>query len=83
MNSTANSIEISFGSDVAVLDLLQDVADGVSKLLDLDDDATYWIGLSVREAVTNAIEHGNKGDKSREVRLCTVVRAIFGVATIS
>lgn len=38
-------------------------------MLGFDSDAQYWIGLSVREAVTNAIQHGNSSDLTKEVRL--------------
>jgi len=32
-----------------------------------DEDAAHWIGMSVRESVTNAIQHGNKMDQAKRV----------------
>jgi serine/threonine-protein kinase RsbW len=64
-----NEIELSFGSDIAYLDFIQEVSDSVSRMLGFDADALYWIGLSVREAVTNAIQHGNRRDRSKKVRV--------------
>jgi serine/threonine-protein kinase RsbW len=32
-----------------------------------DEDSSHWIGMSVRESVTNAIQHGNKLDQSKKV----------------
>jgi serine/threonine-protein kinase RsbW len=64
-----NEIELSFGSDIAYLDFIQEVSDSVARMLGFDTDALYWIGLSVREAVTNAIQHGNRRDPSKKVRI--------------
>jgi serine/threonine-protein kinase RsbW len=33
----------------------------------VDEDAAHWIGMSVRESVTNAIQHGNKLDQNKKV----------------
>jgi serine/threonine-protein kinase RsbW len=32
-----------------------------------DEDTAHWIGMSVRESVTNAIQHGNKLDLDKKV----------------
>lgn len=68
-SSNKGDVELCFESDIAYLDLVQDVSDSVSRMLGFDTDALYWIGLSVREAVTNAIQHGNRNDKSKRVVL--------------
>jgi serine/threonine-protein kinase RsbW len=62
-------VEVYFGSDLSYLDMVQEVADKISELVSFDDDARYWIGLAVREAVTNAIQHGNEGNLERRVQL--------------
>ena len=49
------------------LDLIQVVSDRVSALGGLDEDATHWVGVSVRESVINAIKHGNRFDPSKLV----------------
>jgi len=66
---TESDVELSFGSDLKYLDMVQEVSDKVSELMGFEADALYWIGLSVREAVTNAIQHGNKRDKEKKVFL--------------
>lgn len=68
MNSNeVNEISLSFGSDLAFIDLVQGVADNLSTLMGFEGDDLYWIGLSVREAVTNAVLHGNGRDRSKLV----------------
>jgi serine/threonine-protein kinase RsbW len=62
-------LELSFASELVYLDLVQSVAEGISRLAGFDSDSQYWISLSVREAVTNAVQHGNKGDKEKKVQL--------------
>lgn len=37
--------------------------------LELSDDDAYQIGISIREAVANAMLHGNRGDASKLVRV--------------
>lgn len=68
-SSDKGDVELCFGSDIAFLDLVQEVSDSISKMLGFDTDSLYWIGLAVREAVTNAIQHGNQNDKSKKVVL--------------
>ena len=38
--------------------------------MSFDEDSAHWIGMSVRETVTNAIQHGNKLDLSKKVNIC-------------
>ena len=67
--AVSKAIELSFGSEIGYLDLVQGVSDGVSALAGFDTDSQYWIGLAVREAVTNAILHGNQEDAKKKVVL--------------
>ncbi|HXK62346.1 MAG TPA: ATP-binding protein [Acidobacteriota bacterium] len=60
-------IEISFASDLRYLDVIQVVSDSITRMLNFDDDTRYWVGMSVRESVTNAILHGNKMDEEKRV----------------
>ena len=34
-----------------------------------DGDADYWLATALREAVANAVRHGNQNDPTREVRV--------------
>ncbi len=67
MNTTANKIEVSIGSALEYLDLVQTVTDCITSFMGFEEDTAHWIGMSVRESVTNAIQHGNKLDQSKKV----------------
>ena len=67
MNTIANKIEVSIGSALEYLDLVQTVTDCITSFMGFDEDTAHWIGMSVRESVTNAIQHGNKLDQSKKV----------------
>ncbi|MFQ5738956.1 MAG: ATP-binding protein [Acidobacteriota bacterium] len=62
-----SSLELTFGSQLQYLEIVQDVSDNISRLVGFDDDARYWISLSVRESVINAILHGNHQDERKRV----------------
>ena len=62
-------IELRLNSELEYLDLVQAVSDNVCLLAGFDSDDQYWIGLAVREAVTNAIQHGNNSDSAKQVVL--------------
>ncbi len=67
MNNIANKIEVSIGSALEYLDLVQTVTDCITSFMGFDEDTAHWIGMSVRETVTNAIQHGNKLDQNKKV----------------
>jgi serine/threonine-protein kinase RsbW len=69
MKTTANRIEVSIGSALEYLDLVQTLTDCVTTFMGFDDDTAHWIGMSVRETVTNAIQHGNKLDQTKKVEI--------------
>lgn len=60
-------VKISIGSRYDHIDLIQIVVDDALSRLGLDDDARHWVGIAIREAVANAIKHGNRQDPSKEV----------------
>jgi len=67
MKTPANRIEVSIGSALEYLDLVQTLTDCITSFMGFDEDTAHWIGMSVRESVTNAIQHGNKLDQSKKV----------------
>jgi serine/threonine-protein kinase RsbW len=69
MKSIANEIDIIISSALDNLDLIQILTDCITNSIELDEDSAHWIGMSVREAVTNAIQHGNKLDLSKKVSI--------------
>jgi hypothetical protein len=58
MVTTENTIEVSIGSALEYLDLVQLVTDCITRFMGFDEDVSHWIGMSVRESVTNAIHSG-------------------------
>jgi serine/threonine-protein kinase RsbW len=67
MTIQSDTIEIRIGSALEYLDLVQTLTDCITDFMGFDDDTAHWIGMSVRESVTNAIQHGNKLDPSKRV----------------
>jgi len=67
MNKTANEVEVTICSALDNLDLIQILTDSLTGFMRFDEDSAHWIGMSVRESVTNAIQHGNKLDINKKV----------------
>ena len=67
MTRITNEIEVIISSALDNLDLIQTLTDCITGSMDFDEDSAHWIGMSVRESVTNAIQHGNKLDLSKTV----------------
>ncbi len=70
MKTIANEIDVIISSALDNLDLIQTLTDCITKFMSFDEDSAHWIGMSVRETVTNAIQHGNKLDLSKKVDIC-------------
>jgi serine/threonine-protein kinase RsbW len=70
MNRIANEIEVIISSALDNLDLIQTLTDCITDFMSFDADSAHWIGMSVRESVTNAIQHGNKLDLNKKVDIC-------------
>jgi serine/threonine-protein kinase RsbW len=67
MTRITNEIEVIISSALDNLDLIQTLTDCITDFMSFDEDSAHWIGMSVRESVTNAIQHGNKLDLSKTV----------------
>src|SRR5262249_12434097 len=50
-----------------MLDFVQVVSDHISRGIGLDEDASHWVSVAIRESVINAIKHGNRNDSSKRV----------------
>jgi serine/threonine-protein kinase RsbW len=70
MKRIANEIEVIISSALDNLDLVQTLTDCITDYMHFGEDTAHWIGMSVRESVTNAIQHGNKLDLSKKVDIC-------------
>ena len=51
------------------IELVQAVVDDLLGRLGLEEEDRHWIGLAVREAVANAIKHGNAADPGKQVEV--------------
>jgi serine/threonine-protein kinase RsbW len=60
-------IRLNLPSSFELLDLVQLVSDRLATLAGLDEDATHWVSVAVRESVINAIKHGNREDRAKLV----------------
>ncbi len=67
MLSRGGTIRLQIPSNYELLDFIQLVCDRLSVMAALDEDATHWIGVAVRESVINAIKHGNREEYDKLV----------------
>ncbi len=64
------TIRLSIGSRYENIELVQAVLDETLAPLPIDSDTGYWMGIALREALTNAIKHGNGLDPEKKVDVC-------------
>ena len=67
MDRDSERIEITISSRFENIELVQVIAEHLCESAGLDEDASHWIGMAVREGVANAIKHGNKLDLHKKV----------------
>jgi serine/threonine-protein kinase RsbW len=67
MGRDGERIEITISSRFENIELVQVIAEHLCENAGLDEDGSHWIGMAVREAVANAIKHGNKLDIRKKV----------------
>src|SRR4051794_39895822 len=67
MERDGERIEITISSRFENIELVQVIAEHLCENAGLDEDGSHWIGMAVREAVANAIKHGNKLDVRKKV----------------
>lgn len=61
------SVHLAIESRIENIDLVQVVVEESLKRLSLDEDSSHRVGIAVREAVANAIRHGNLEDPGKRV----------------
>lgn len=69
MPSEEPTVRISIGSRFEHIDLIQVVVDDALDRIGFDEDIRHWVGIAVREAVANAIKHGNRQDPDKKVEV--------------
>lgn len=60
-------IRMRFSSEVLFIDIAQEVVQKILENLKVIEDEIFWVCLAVREAVINAVKHGNNFDAGKYV----------------
>ena len=60
---------VDVASRLEMLDLVDVTTAQLARQAGLDDDSIHWVTLATREAVANAMKHGNAGDEGKRVHL--------------
>ena len=69
------TIHLTIPSRLELLPLVDQLAAGISDRMDFDDESKMQISISVLEAGTNAIQHGNRIDPAKKVDMSFVLHA--------
>lgn len=69
MESEEPQFHLAIDSRFENIDLVQVVLNESMEAMGIDEDARHWIELAVREAVANAIKHGNRQDPEKTVQI--------------
>jgi serine/threonine-protein kinase RsbW len=60
-------LHISFSSSFDFMDTSHELVEQVLQLAQFAEDDIYWLTIAAREAIANAIKHGNKLNPSKKV----------------
>jgi serine/threonine-protein kinase RsbW len=60
---------LAIGSRFENIELVQVVLRDCLERLGMEEDARHWVDLAVREALANAIKHGNEENPSKQVHV--------------
>lgn len=69
MESPSPRVHLEIGSRLENVELVEIAVESALSQLDVDEDSSHWIGIAVREAVSNAIQHGNELDPDKLVEI--------------
>jgi serine/threonine-protein kinase RsbW len=77
------SVKLVLSSDTKLVDLVHAASESMAGVAGLEADEALNLGLAVREAVINAILHGNGQDPARQVTVTLTARWDKLVARVS
>src|SRR5262245_58378611 len=63
----ATTVRMTLESDVRLIDIAHAASETMAALAGFDEDDALNVGIAVREAVINAMRHGNAFDASKKV----------------
>ena len=70
--SDSLQVQIDIGSRFENIDLVDSVAEAVLRHAGLDDESVERLGLAIREATANGVQHGNKEQPEKRVSVSFV-----------
>ena len=73
MNSDDLHVDINIGSRFENIDLVDVVADAMMRFIGLEDESVERLGLAIREAVANGVQHGNSENPAKRVTISFVL----------
>ncbi|MBW2278767.1 MAG: ATP-binding protein, partial [Deltaproteobacteria bacterium] len=69
MSKPPPHVHLSIKSNFTNVELVQIVVEEALKQLNLLENDAHWVGIAVREAVANAVKHGNRQDPEKKVEI--------------
>lgn len=69
----STSIRLELSSEIKLIDLVHSATEKMAEFAGLDEDEALNVGLAVREAVINAMLHGNRQQSQLPVNICLSV----------
>ena len=69
MENPSPKVHLEIGSRLENVELVEIAVESAMSQLNVDEDSSHWIGIAVREAVSNAIQHGNGLDPDKLVEI--------------
>lgn len=73
MNRDDLHVDIDIGSRFENIDLVDVVSEALMHFVGLDEDSVERLGLAIREAVANGVQHGNSEDPAKRVTVSFVL----------
>jgi serine/threonine-protein kinase RsbW len=64
----SEAVERLLDSTLSSVDRAEEIASGMAQLVGFDEDDLMKIGIAVREAMVNAVVHGNRYNENKKVR---------------
>lgn len=69
MSAESSPFQLTIGSRFENIELVQAVLSDALSAYDMDEESRHWVDLAVREAVANAIKHGNRQEPDKRVEI--------------
>jgi serine/threonine-protein kinase RsbW len=70
----SRTVKLDVASRLEMLEMVQTALHNVAVLAGFDEDATHYMSVAVREAVVNAMKHGNGMSEDKRVAVALVLQ---------